>query len=370
MVGFDATIGDEKMKYYERDDRTISYSEITKYMACPREWMYSYMWGLKPIIPIPRLRLGSLVDAGIEAAIRANDSGSDVDGCITAANQMISAAWDEYRGYKLVAGIFEINPEVEEEGRQTARDATLIAARAVRSLGLGRGRWKSAEVDGEPLIQFELIHPIGNGHTFRGFIDWCAIDLEDDSDDVVLIDVKTREKMSKAEDMDFDYQLPLYAHVLREKHGVEVDFHAHFQVRAKVPPKPRQNKNGKLSKAKVDTTKEAFFSEVKRLRLDPEEYDSMTFPEFDVLTYRYRSARECRKTYENAGIIANQIIRAEAEYRAELECAPRRLHIMQCRMCSRQRLCLADMNGHDLDPILSNYTTKEQRKEMQNENSQ
>jgi len=235
----------------------ISYSEASLFNRCQFAHHLKYRKGLRVIQSKEHLRLGSLVDKGLESALRRHHMKEDPDTIRFSAANVIAC---EVGKYLRLDSVLPWTNESTEPDEPTIRQqafalgdkAFSIATRAIKYLNLGSPGWTTLEIDGEPAIQTKLEATI-NGKKILGYLDWVATDKHGNT---YLIDFKVRKQRTSedaaCDNLEDDWQLPLYAALLREK-GIDVPNVAHLDIYGQVPKEPKINKNGSVSKSACDT---------------------------------------------------------------------------------------------------------------------
>lgn len=355
----------------------MSYSRGSTFLACRKLYEYKYAEGLVPRVDIPQIKRGDLVDQALCAAIVADQAGHGPDECESAANRTATKLGNDWLGSEDVVEYAKMSgDEWVADMAQLVVDSVLIACRAVRFLELGSGRWRTLAIPDpddptgrrlqfgcQPKILGDLnktiAQTVGDAPNFKGHGDWVARDTE--TGHVWLIDFKVRKAIQAPETLEFDYQLPAYVAALRQM-GVEVHGAAHLQIRALVPNVPNllkptaKSSVQKMSRANISTDWHTYREAVIADGLDPNDYLDMKekLNPFDVFTPIYRSDEELTGIWAELATTRESIMQWHAN---PIATAPRRLHIMQCRGCQFDQLCLAELRGHDAEHIRETHFT-------------
>jgi len=355
----------------------LSYSRCASFLACRKAYYYSYVEGIVPRIDAPQLRRGTLVDRGMCAGIEAERDGAGPVECQLAAADKIAELGKEWLASEVVQSYAELaGPHVLEEAAELAAESQLIAVRALEFLGIGEGRWATLAlpgIDGGPPqfgCQARVVMDTGSASlttpNYHGHIDWVARDLE--TGHVWLVDFKTRKNIQGAESLDYDYQLPSYIVALRQM-GVEIHGAAHLQIRAKCPEVPellkaRAKAPVKMSRKQITTDWATYRTALLAHNLDPNDYLDVRdkLKPFDVLTTIYRAPEELENIRRELNATGHAIGAFGLMLDTHYAVAPRRLHVMQCRTCNYQDLCLAELRGHDAEHVRElHYTNKDKK---------
>jgi len=360
--------------------RALSYSRISTFLGCVYNYNKRYEEGVRKRFDAAYLRRGSLVDNGIEAAIRAQEDGADEGTCAVEAAEAVALKGKEWLEDENIAPWLENVPGLETEALELIAECQLIAIRAVEDLELGTGRWQTLwvpdmknpdpEADQVLGVQFKVTHPLEAWEEgYQGYVDWLARDTK--TGHIWLIDFKVRKQMQPEESLEFDLQLPTYQYCIEKMIGEPVTGCAHYQIRAAVPKRPpllkpkitKKNPNalsaGVSRNKSIATNWKTYRQTVIEEGFDPADYLDMrdALSEFERFTTCHRSVIELEQTWAEVEAAAAKI----SEHHARLDnMGPerisnlRRLNIMQCRGCQMQDLCLGELRGHDTAEILRN----------------
>lgn len=198
-----------------------------------------------------------------------------------------------------------------------------------------------------------------NGVQLRIIIDRVVEDTIDGG--LWLWDHKTRANFENIDSMMLDPQLTLYfagAEILgyQPVRGVMYD-----EIRTKAPTVPALLKNGSLSKAKnIDTDVFTYMSEIRRQELDPADYADI----LAIVANKSKDKFLRRTPLPKDPPVLRQVVReAMATGQQMLDCERRdaypRCHDKSCNWCDYKDLCLAELYGGDITPLINmNYTDR------------
>ncbi len=341
-------------------DEPLSYSRVSSFLGCQQAFQYSYIERLTRKYEFPRITRGKLVDDGICEAIAAQEEGHDLADCQLVACDAIAKAGREWIASEDVAAFLDMSPGLRAESCDLVAEAQIIARRAIKSIGIGTGKWRTVPVENMAGVQLKVRGELANwAPGFEGYVDWLAEDKE--TGHVWLIDFKVRDAFQSEEDLAFDYQLPLYQRCVEQMLGREITGTAHFQIRSKVPSEPKILKSGRVSSNILGTDFDTYVAALDGNQEDHSEYteqlDKLRGKNFDRFTPIYRSRQEIDGIWDELECAAYGLKKYD-----EHGVSTRRLHLMQCRGCRFQDLCLAELRGHDADHIRKTaYTKKKDR---------
>lgn len=328
--------------------RPISYSQLSSYLRCPKAHDYSYKQGLRRKIPSRALQLGSLVDDGLTAAIKAVADGGDR--LHSDASEAIQSKFNEWLYQPGVEAALDLMPGSEVEANQTKADAVTITHIAIDRLGLAEGRWEILrDKTGTVACQYGVRAPLEHhAPGYIGFIDWAAIDKE--TGHRWIIDAKCRGSLESEEMMRFDYQLASYEYAAQDMFAVAFSGVAQWQIKSKVP-RAKVLKNGHLSKAANQgcdwpTYRQAL---LERPGASLDNYHEMEgkLPPYHSMTWTMRSQMELYNTWAMVEEGARVLVEALKSERPAL----RVLNSKTCSWCDYKELCLEELKGHSGDVI-------------------
>ena len=340
---------------YRMEERNhTSYSEASLFMRCQYAHHLRYTRGLKRIQEADHLRLGSLVDTGLQAALHVHSQPGPEIGAL-ACVEAIDDATTEYLEQDHVAEFADATPPeggptIREQASALMDKACKIAQRTIIYLELGTDKWTTLIIDGKPAIQTELKCDIpGSSKHMIGYLDWVATNREGET---YIIDFKVRKKRQSEEEhhngLEDDWQLPLYAYALAEK-GVDIKGVAHLNIYGQVPKQPKVNKNGTISQAACDTDWETYAEAVRQAGGDPNMYLKMR-EKLDAkswINWTQRYITEHERTFAFM-----QIVKSATEIRIPGPIPARTIFPMTCRMCDFQSYCRLDRQGYNAQGLI------------------
>lgn len=298
---------------------TTSFSEISAYHTCRKRRWYQYVLRAPQKVSL-KLALGSVVHAGLEAAIRACLSGQHIGDAVKSAC------------YNAIA----IAPMEEQDALQ---DASEIALRAVQWLNLTR--WETLIIGGKPAIELELSTKIVDGLDFKCRLDWVARDR--DTGQVWSFEFKTRAQLTPESLGEISLQQATQQYVLAQ-HGLPIEGAIEFAIRDHLPNIPKVNKNGSVSRAACATDWPTYLSVLLANGQDPAEYEEIRIDleakEWFRIIPQYRTMDECKRTWEAVVIpTAREMYSGQAENIPVLA-----KHV--CRGCPYLEPCMEDVRGY------------------------
>lgn len=383
------------------DPQPLSYSRASTFLACRKLYDYRYLQNLTPKVDAPQLTRGKFVDQGLTEAIKCQERGGDSEECRTAAADEIGRVGKEWLASDHVKEWAEyMGSEWYDEAVTLVVNSQIIALRAVLSLELGEGRWETltipnpdynpdpehdpsehelrptqlgvqAKVVGRLDLPYDVAPRFSRAANYWGHVDWLARDTK--TGFAWVIDFKVRKQHSPEDAIEYDYQLPGYQACLTQMGVRGIRGCAHYEIRAAVPQEPallkprgkKQTASPGVSRAQIATDWQTYRGTVLKHGFNPNDYQDIKakLKPFDVMTTVYRSEQELENIWAELAMTreAEQRFRQRAD-RFDTQPAIRRLHIMQCRGCNFQDLCLAELRGHDSEHVKqTQYTEKKPR---------
>lgn len=330
--------------------RPFSYSQLSAYLRCQKAHDYGYRQGLKSNRPTVALRTGSLVDIGLEAALKEREAGDK--GCSFYSATAINRAHDDWCDDFATRAVLDASPEFADKMSALRSDSIEIANRAIRVLELDTDRFETLkDIDGKLGVQYEVRHAlISHKPGYIGFVDWVARDNQ--TGFTGPIDFKVRKTLEGNDAIAMDYQLSSYEYAMSDKFAEPFTGVALYQMKSSVPKAPRILKSGKLSVAGNQACDyDTYAATVTALGLNLSDYSAMRdkLPEFDRWTWTRRSSEELLNTWAQIEDGAAELVRFLSGDRPGL----RVLNPKTCSWCDYKELCIAELKGHDSDYIRS-----------------
>lgn len=331
-------------------------SNVTEWTRCKYRYRLTVIEGLQPRFAPAPLRRGTLVHAGMESALLAHFEGLTAKAILSAGHRRIIDEQDKWLAQEYIAP--HITPELLENAIEQCQFASHIFERAFKALGILEGEWETMTIDGKPIIEWEMRIPFEGFEGFQGAIDWVARHVR--TDNVWLVDFKTRKSMQGEGYDDAQIQAPVYQHLLRTLHGMNLCGTATYQIRAAIPEVPEVNKTKKKGEDRPSMSRSSLATDWPTYRqtlidehLDPADYEDIRakLKPFDRWDYTFRSAMEVERVWRTVRSHGAAILDAEriAQELGVEDAYPRSLNAFNCMGCSMRNYCLADLRGQDTD---------------------
>lgn len=307
----------------------IRYSQIAQFLKCKKSYDYNYVQNLEPLRIHEKMFLGTAIHAGIEAF---------------------------FLGKDVVQVVEEIcNKQLEKEGLQEEdienisiirKSALDIVPRAIDFLP--GWEWEPIVINGKKAIEYQFSYKIPEFEdvTFTGTVDLIA--RHKPTDQVFIIDHKTRGTLKGEDDEQYNLQLAVYQYILG-KLGVPVIGTAIYQIKSDPLVTPKINKNFTMSRAKIATTWEFYKRCLLENNLDPVEYEFEMKPKLDAgeffrLNKIFRSEKTINNIWSRVVIPTIDDIINTSEYVPSITPG-------NCNYCQYSSLCNAEIDGSDTDYI-------------------
>jgi RecB family exonuclease len=327
----------------------VSNSEIQNFLRCRRMWELSSSnrMNLAPAVPwsATALHVGALVHRVLEEQIKCGCR-PDIDLIITDEEAELEEM------YKEIVGVGFSEPELESLAESRAQVKGLTTHYfdfygEEHPLGEDM-RYLVAE------ITFRTRIP-GTQNWFRGTIDGIA---QDTSGAIWVVDHKTySDRPARLDYLQVDPQFTSYAWAAQQLLGHPVEGVIYDGIAKRVPEKPRQLKDGSLSKAKqgLYTTAGTYMDTIIELDLDPDDYT-------DILKWLY----DRDQSEDNGFFVRYKIRYSQASLEQQVrdivvisrEMASKNLVIYPqfawsgCWDCDYRDLCSAMQHREDLDFLI------------------
>lgn len=352
---------------------SISYSALDTYQRCPRKYRLSYVDKIsRRKFESSATSMGTAVHNGISYALMMLHSGNYV----VPYDELRAALMQFYTNwYDTNELLLDQQDEHFDQKRADlivmVADAFEVTCRTLVEMDVWT-RWRTVELNGQPLIEARLSVPADDDTEFHFQVDWVALNLEDNQ--VYLIDWKTRQNFQQTEDEaliiadNFNTQISLYQVALQHL-GVEVTYTMTYQIAPFAPKRPAKLlKENRMSRSRIKTDWETYAAAVLAIGDDPNDpyYDDVRVWAQDVKWFSplvaHRSLAEIHSRW-NTMLIWLQRIKAEkTEYESPYgNNAFPMVESAMCRYCPFNRLCFAEVRGFDVQSLIDleyNYKTE------------
>ncbi len=317
----------------------ISFSEVSSYRRCPKQWEYRYLKRIKRKFKGVRLLRGEILhemlNAYVNSKIIKGYDGND--------------PWDVLEEYADKFGAY-FEEERDMHG-DIIGDCGKIFEGYLRKYRKDPLTYEASEIK----VELDL-SKLGSGAinvTFIGFIDKIARDAQDRR---WIVDHKFLKSIPTADDRFAELQLLLYVWAYgMENPKDKLDGVCWDYARAKAPTEPEVLKSGELSKRKnLDCDPYTYLKVIRRERLDAKQYvDMLELLEGKEDTFFERVFLPKPSTNMIIEVV-NDFLQTAAEIQAKRDggrCA-RSMSTFNCNTCEFRTLCEAEVRGLDSDFIM------------------
>jgi hypothetical protein len=321
-------------------------SRIKTFAHCPKEYEYKYVQNLEPRRKVRPLFLGSWVHACLETHYR--------DGDWTIGHREYVAKWDKLFKEEQIA------LRTRGNARNPGPPFPEIVERIMKSyLWYHReGDFKAVMV--EQILEVETPLKIGNKRfVFKGRLDLIA---EDTEGKLWLVDHKTAGTIPPPTSFHgMDPQLMLYPWAAKIQYGIDLAGVMYNYVKSKPPTMPQINKDGSLSKRKINTDYPTLYRFLKRNGYNPNDFAHILKPmaRRSEFLRRYPMPREPHVTRE---ILLDTLSRVKTIDDITTRGGRfTRTITRECGRCSYHDLCRSELNGFDTEIMRNqNFTVSEE----------
>ena len=205
----------------------VSHSSLKKFRRCKRQYFYSIIEGLEPRLSSAPLKLGSWFHALMESYYKGEDWEDEHKRLLKAFNNLFKEERDEYgdlpdQAHRMMVSYLWNYRKQEED-------------------------WEILHVE----ETFTAFFAEDDEFTFKP--DLIVRDKTTKDGDIWVVDHKTTKSMPSGEWRLEDLQSTLYPWALREGTDLNVKGFIFNYIRKKAPTIPHINKDGAISKARIDT---------------------------------------------------------------------------------------------------------------------
>lgn len=340
-------------KNIKLSERTTSRSQILDYKNCGYRWDLGYNRGIAATRLSEKMDMGSAVHMGIKYAVHHYASAPPKRTTTArwpsqfASVQKGVAAWAKETRERLSEYLTD---QHEEEIKVISNDAVGIALKALESINLPD--WEVALWQGKPVCEMEFITPLAPWKGYRTIPDLVARERCDGKKAPYwLIDWKTRGSFESDEAEEINLQFATMQYVMFRETNIRIEGSLLWQVKAQVPRRPEQNKDGKMSRAAIVTDWPTYSAALVDAGLNPIDYVDMKekigLVEWFRTIKQHRSMGECISTWE-------QIVEPTARRMATDPDVTRRFthQPFACSGCWARAFCLTELRGEDTEFLL------------------
>lgn len=324
------------------DGIRFSFSSMSSYLRCEKQFDYTYSRGLVPIVQDSRPTIGSAVHYAIGMAILAGGDPDDL--------WKYLGIWLEEERAKYAALPESVRETIWQELDMYMSDAFFIAQRAVQAIKLDE--WLTVSLNGELGVEWEFEREVPDVGIFTGAIDWLA--FHKPTKMTWLVDHKIRATITNSLAEDYNIQMAVYQDVIQEQYGLPLAGSITFQVSSKVPKVPQLTRAGSMSRAAISTDWATYEAALIEANLNPADYDDMRVKLLDKKFYDptkyYRSRNHVRAVWNDIFVPAAHRMKGHLSG----EYIPlRNMSSFNCRGCGFSDLCLAELRGDDTEYIVA-----------------
>lgn len=333
----------------------LSISQMQTFLRCRKQWEYSYIYRIMPRIDRPKMTTGKIIHSAFASAWlqKAVKPSVELEEMLETGRAKIREEFAEYMNSILYL------EEEEESLREIETVALEVFNRAF--VGFRPHEWEPViSKAGHPMVEVHFLVPCVPKKPMQGYVDLVARNVL--TDQVWQIDYKFMSTMGDPSDEMFNVQNPVYQYAL-DKMGVSTVGSLTFFALNKGVTMPNINKNGTISRAKINCDWESYARFCAENGQDPANYEEEMVPKLSEIEWfrfnrEYRNAETIKKVWKE--IVTGtgyEITKKQTRY-------PRNISHMTCRMCQYQQLCHAEIRGYDTDFILkASYQSRDKTEE-------
>lgn len=335
---------------------SLSYSGAMSWRSCEQQYWYRYVDGLRPKSRSAPLELGNWLHSYMERYFKAVQRGINADDAHEFALTKTREQYDEPVKALVATSLMLKQDELAAEIDAIPQIGSRIAQRYFES----RGREDSERYE-IILVEYSLNVEIEEGVRAPGIIDLVVRDL--DRGILQMWDHKSTGNVPDRGSHTLDMQEVLYAAMLDETRGIEVEELVWNYLRTKEPTVPETLKAGGLSKAKnIDTDAQTYKQAILENGLNVEDYSEV----LSRLAGRDQSVFFPRHVIplfpDSETVIVGDFIRTSQDIQAAKgnpDFRPLRNIGRGCNWCDFRKLCEAVVTGGDTaDLIVRNFEQK------------
>lgn len=324
--------------------RPVSNSSLNTYRRCPRKYRFKYIEGLQSRERVIQLERGTWLHSLLQEYYNGND-------------------W-KAKHKELTREFYNLFEEERIDLGDMPADCLRIMRAYLRTYKDDFERYRVIDTELDETVTFK------SGLQMRIIVDLV---LEDRRSGLIFAwDHKSRDKFGTSENMMLDPQLTRYYYGLSLLGYKPLGGVGYNELRTKPPTIPRLVYVGKanegLSRAKdIDTDVYTYMKAIRDHDLNPADYAET----LQLIAVRQHEKFFRRTIMPKDPPMIKTMMREVRQTADEIEIAieadrfPRTFDL-SCRfMCEYKNLCLAELHGGDISPLVKmNFTTREQRERM------
>lgn len=343
----------------------VSYSAINTYWDCEQAYFYRYVKGYRRRDKLPRLERGSMLHLYLETYYKALKNGVQAAEAHATARQTMT---DEYGPVlqEYAAICYGVD---DEKNALMFVNMGEAAERIVDRYHLIRGEDDAQRYD-VLLVEHKATVSLSPSIVNNGVLDLVTRDRSNGR--AALWEHKTVESIPDQDRRLRDLQTMLYSRIGELTQDIQIDEIVWNYLRTKEPTVPRKLVKGGLSRDKsLDTTWQAYIAACYEHGYDPEDYqeerERLLRAEWDHFFPRKHMVVAAQESVLLRDFItaAQRIEEREWQWATGRE-IPIRSVGYRCDRCEYEQACMAViLNGDDTDVLGMRYTSREQRKALE-----
>lgn len=319
---------------------TVSNSKLNTYRRCPRRYRFKYVEGLDRKKKVVQLERGTWLHSLLEEYYNGRD-------WLAKHKQLTKEFYNLFEEERIDLG-------------DMPADCLRIMKAYLRTYQDDSKRYNVIDTELDETVTMP------GGLKLRIIVDLI---LEDKRTGLLFAwDHKSRENFESGENMLLDPQLTRYYYGLQRLGYKPLGGVGYNELRTKPPTVPALLKRGGLSQAKnIDTDVHTYMTAIRKHGLDPSDYADL----LRLIAVREKDKFFRRTILPKDAPMIKAMMREVSETAIEIQFAEAsdrfpRTFDKSCRWgCDFKDLCLAELHGADIDPMVKmNFTTREQRERM------
>jgi len=330
----------------------LSYSGATTWRTCQQRYWYRYEESIKPKVgSTPPLKLGNWIHTYLERYYKGLQRKYD-----PARVHAYALEYTERDYGDEIEALIEVALMVGEE--DLAKEFQGLAALGLDICSryfevVGKSDAERYEI---MLVEQRLNTAANDDLRVVGVVDLVVRDLERGV--TQMWDHKSTGRIPSRGSHMLDMQEVLYAAMLHEQRGIQVDELLWNYLNTTPLVEPSINKDGSVSKRKdIDTTPEMYLAAIERQDRDPEDYEEVltALRRRDVGGNRFQR-HQVTLLPEAESVVIGDLIRTSEEIRLAKNnpsFVPVRNLGFNCNYCDFNHLCEAAVTGGDIEEIIA-----------------
>lgn len=313
-----------------------SVTQVNSFLRCQHQWYLKYVKKISPKFDSSYFSIGNACHKAMEAVVSYYGAYGTV-----ALGEGFRAITRYFESFAVQYENQEISYEQSEQAKEDLSTANEVFLRCIDNFNLTD--YEIVKVGKQLAVELHFRLPF----KFHGFIDCIATNKITGC--TWLIDWKFQSSLTDEDKVQYSYQQLVYA--IASKY-LKKDISGIMQVQVLNKPytKPKLNKDGSASRAKIFNTWNNYRKFLAENNLNPDDYEQEMVPKLAEVE-SYRELTEFVNPMQ-AELLEQELINTYKQMKQIKKHYPKSISMIQCPSCPYNILCQAELNGQDTENII------------------